>query len=324
MKPALFICPSLPIPWPPHVQIFVQSSMVLNKTCLSTPLFLQVLYLEKKKKNICRSSAVCRGNLRLSAEGDPGLGYFSFGDAPRLPALPAGSGAAVDAEGPVTAALLSGGGAGGARAAVPRGGRPGPLPPPPEPAQGPGPLLLPGRCGGREGKASPRRWAPRLSRGWVLASEPEEGLGLSEERRVGVRAVPRGGFGCRAAVGCRASSRLFFFPPPARQLLSAALSWPGRLMLGGGRETGCAPEAWGCCCLRRRNGIRCEIAAFPAEFGCSCPVGEWGYCFSYSPPTDVSKLSSLSQREERFLVVPRLFSFPPSLCALKNMLARRT
>lgn len=124
--------------------------MVLNKTCLSTPLFLQVLYLQKKKKNICRSSAVCRGNLRLSAEGDPRLGYFSFGDAPRLPALPAGSGAAVDAEGPVTAALLSGGGAGGARAAVPRGGRPGPLPPPPEPAQGPGPLL-PGRCGGREG-----------------------------------------------------------------------------------------------------------------------------------------------------------------------------
>lgn len=195
---------------------------------------------------------------------------------------------------------------------------------PRSPRRGPALSSLGGAEGGREGKASPRRWAPRLSRGWVLASEPEEGLGLSEERRVGVRAVPRGGFGCRAAVGCRASSRLFFFPPPARQLLSAALSWPGRLMLGGGRETGCAPEAWGCCCLRRRNGIRCEIAAFPAEFGCSCPVGEWGYCFSYSPPTDVSKLSSLSQREERFLVVPRLFSFPPSLCALKNMLARRT
>lgn len=177
--------------------------MVLNKTCLSTPLFLQVLYLQKKKKNICRSSAVCRGNLRLSAEGDPRLGYFSFGDAPRLPALPAGSGAAVDAEGPVTAALLSGGGAGGARAAVPRGGRPGPLPPPPEPAQGPGPLL-PGRCGGREGgrgrlllgaelracpggeswPASPRKdWGSRRSGGW----------GCGRYRGAASAAVPRSG-----------------------------------------------------------------------------------------------------------------------------------
>lgn len=44
--------------------------MLTNKTCLSTSLFSQILYLEKK--NICRCSAVCRGTLRLSPKGGRG------------------------------------------------------------------------------------------------------------------------------------------------------------------------------------------------------------------------------------------------------------
>lgn len=130
--------------------------MLLNKTCSSTPLFLQVLYLEKK--NICRSSAVCRGTLRLSAEGDPGLGYFSFGDAPRLPALPAGSGARWMLRDRLQLRFLAGAAAGepGQRSRV--GAAPALSRLPRSPRRGPAlSSALGGAEGGREGKAAPRR-----------------------------------------------------------------------------------------------------------------------------------------------------------------------
>lgn len=136
----------------------------------------------------------------------------------------------VDAEGPVPAAAVGGGGAGRAGAALPRGVRPGPA----SPAAGAG--AVPCLAG--------RRGSPRAAEGRGHRASPGGDFGPANPCKGAVSGAAAGRCGAVRLPG-ELPALLRSFSSLARPLLSAALTCPGRLMLGTGRETPALPQRCG-------------------------------------------------------------------------------